>query len=278
MKQYHRALTIAGSDPSGGAGLQADLKTFSALGVFGTTAVGAVVDENTVGVTGVHPVPESFVAGQIRSVLGDIGTDAVKIGMLHSSELIITVLDTLREYPEVGNIVLDPVMVATSGDPLLMPEAIGTLRDKLIPYSTVITPNLPEASLLLGATVEHQDQFGDAVRALSRLGHGQSRGISVLLKAGHLEGSDTLIDYFYDASTDRVTRLPTTRIDTVNTHGTGCTLSSAIAAFLAKGYTLTEAAIGAHSYLAKAIEAGAAYRIGRGHGPVCHFHNLWPRV
>ncbi len=137
-----------------------------------------------------------------------------------------------------------------------MPEAIGTLRDKLIPYSTVITPNLPEASLLLGATVEHQDQFGDAVRALSRLGHGQSRGISVLLKAGHLEGSDTLIDYFYDASTDRVTRLPTTRIDTVNTHGTGCTLSSAIAAFLAKGYTLTEAAIGAHSYLAKAIEAG----------------------
>lgn len=186
MKQYHRALTIAGSDPSGGAGLQADLKTFSALGVFGTTAVVAVVDENTVGVTGVHPVPESFVAGQIRSVLGDIGTDAVKIGMLHSSELIITVLDTLREYPEVGNIVLDPVMVATSGDPLLMPEAIGTLRDKLIPYSTVITPNLPEASLLLGATVEHQDQFGDAVRALSRLGHGQSRGISVLLKAGHL--------------------------------------------------------------------------------------------
>lgn len=237
----------------------------------------AVVDENTVGVTGVHPVPESFVAGQIRSVLSDIGTDAVKIGMLHSSELILTVLDTLREYPEVGNIVLDPVMVATSGDPLLMPDAVGTLRDRLIPYSTVITPNLPEASLLLGAEVEHQDQFDDAVRALSRLGGSQGRGISVLLKAGHLEGSDTLVDYFYDAPSDRVTRLPTTRIDTVNTHGTGCTLSSAIAAYLAKGYPLTGAAIEAHSYLAKAIAEGAAYRIGRGHGPVCHFHALWPR-
>lgn len=276
MKQYYRALTIAGSDPSGGAGLQADLKTFSALGVYGASAVVAVVDENTVGVTGVHPVPESFVAGQIRSVLSDIGADAVKIGMLHSSELIRTVLSTLREFPEVGKIVLDPVMVATSGDPLLQAEAISTLRDELIPYCTVITPNLPEASLLLGETIDRQDQFDDAARALSRLGDPDRGGISVMLKAGHLEEGDTLVDYFYDATTDTTTRLASRKIDTVNTHGTGCTLSSAIAAHLAKGYSLTESARMAKDYIAAAIESGAAYRIGKGHGPVNHFHAIWP--
>lgn len=273
MKQYYRALTIAGSDPSGGAGLQADLKTFSALGVYGASAVVAVVDENTVGVTGVHPVPESFVAGQIRSVLSDIGADAVKIGMLHSSELIRTVLATLREFPEVDRIVLDPVMVATSGDPLLRPEAVATLRDELIPYCTIITPNLPEASLLLGETIDSQDQFDDAARALSRLGG--EKGISVMLKAGHLVDGDTLVDYFYDATTDTVARLASPRIDTVNTHGTGCTLSSAIAAHLAKGHSLTEAARLAKDYIAAAIAAGAAYSIGHGHGPVHHFHALW---
>lgn len=275
MKQYFRALTIAGSDPSGGAGLQADLKTFSALGVYGASAVVAVVDENTIGVTGVHPIPESFVAGQIRSVLSDIGADAVKIGMLHSSELIRTVLSTLREYPEVDRIVLDPVMVATSGDPLLQPEAITTLRDELIPYCTVITPNLPEASLLLGQTIDHQDQFDDAARALARLGDRGRGGISVMLKAGHLEGTDTLVDYFYDASTDTVTQFASPRIDTVNTHGTGCTLSSAIAAGLARGLSLTAAATAAKQYIDGAIAAGAAYRIGHGHGPVNHFHSLW---
>ncbi len=150
---YKIALTIAGSDPSGGAGLQADLKTFSALGVYGASAVVAVVDENTAGVYGVHPIPLNFVQGQIRSVIDDLGVDAVKIGMLHDSELIRGVLATLREYPDVRRIVLDPVMVATSGDPLLQPEAVATLRDELIPYTKVITPNLPEASLLLGETV-----------------------------------------------------------------------------------------------------------------------------
>lgn len=149
MKQYFRALTIAGSDPSGGAGLQADLKTFSALGCYGATVVVAVVDENTVGVTGVHPIPVDFVKGQIRSVLDDIGADAIKIGMLHSSELIIAVRDTLAAY-DVKNIVLDPVMVATSGDPLLEADAVATLRTELIPRVRVITPNIPEAELLLG--------------------------------------------------------------------------------------------------------------------------------
>jgi len=274
MKEYRRALSIAGSDPSGGAGLQADLKTFSALCVFGTTAIVAVVDENTQGVYGVHPIPDSFVAGQIRSVLSDIGTDAVKIGMLHSSSLIRTVLETLREYPDVRDIVLDPVMVATSGDPLLEPDAIGTLRDELIPYARVITPNLPEASMLLGTTVDRQDELEDAAHDLSAK-FGDSR-VSVMLKAGHLD-DDTLTDIFYNAETGRVLRLTSPRVRTVNTHGTGCTMSSAIAAWLAKGADLDTAVTNAKDYVAAAIAAGADYRIGKGHGPVNHFHALWAR-
>lgn len=271
-KSYARALTIAGSDPSGGAGLQADLKTFSALGVFGTTAIVAVVDENTQGVYGVHPIPDDFVAGQIRSVLDDIGTDAIKIGMLHSAPLIRTVLATLRSYPDVRNIVLDPVMVATSGDPLLEREAIGTLRDELIPYSRVITPNLPEASLLLGETVDHQDQLEDAARELSRL---TGEPVSVMLKAGHLEGTDQLVDIFYNAEKRTFLRLASRKLHTPNTHGTGCTLSSAIAAYLAQGADLDTAARLGKDYIAAAVEAGAAYQIGHGHGPVHHFHRWW---
>lgn len=272
MKQYRRALTIAGSDPSGGAGLQADLKTFSALGVFGTSVVVAVVDENTQGVYGVHPIPDTFVAGQIRSVLSDIGTDAVKIGMLHSSGLIRTVLDTLRVFPDIRDIVLDPVMVATSGDPLLEPDAVGTLRDELMPYCRVITPNLPEGSLLLGRTIDHQDQLEDAARELSAL-YPEAK-VSVMLKAGHLS-DNVLTDIFYNAETGKCTRLTSPRVATENTHGTGCTLSSAIAAYLAKGADLDTAARLAKDYIAAAIAAGAEYKIGKGHGPVCHFHALW---
>ena len=273
MKKYTTALTIAGSDPSGGAGLQADLKTFSALGVYGSTAIVAIVDENTQGVYGVHPVPENFVAGQIRSVISDIGADAVKIGMLHSSSLIRTVLSTLQEYPDVRRIVLDPVMVATSGDPLLQPEAIATLRDELIPYARVITPNLPEASLLLGETVDHQDQLEDAARALSRLNDSH---VSVMLKAGHLENNN-LIDIFYNAETDTSLRLASPRVNTVNTHGTGCTLSSAITSYLALRHPLPEACRLAKDYISAAIRDGAGYLIGHGHGPVNHFHSLWPK-
>ena len=270
MKKYTTALTIAGSDPSGGAGLQADLKTFSALGVYGSTAIVAIVDENTQGVYGVHPVPENFVAGQIRSVISDIGADAVKIGMLHSSSLIRTVLSTLQEYPDVRRIVLDPVMVATSGDPLLQPEAIATLRDELIPYARVITPNLPEASLLLGETVDHQDQLEDAARALSRLNDSH---VSVMLKAGHLENNN-LIDIFYNAETDTSLRLASPRVNTVNTHGTGCTLSSAMASNLAKGYGLAESVERAKTYLSGAL--GAMLDLGRGPGPMDHAFDLKP--
>ncbi|MDE6279111.1 MAG: bifunctional hydroxymethylpyrimidine kinase/phosphomethylpyrimidine kinase [Paramuribaculum sp.] len=271
-KTYYRALSIAGSDPSGGAGIQADLKTFSALGVYGSTAIVAIVDENTQGVYGVHPVPVEFVTGQIRSVLGDVGADAIKIGMLHSSELIRAVISTLSEYPDVNRIVVDPVMVATSGDPLLMPEAISTLRDELLPLATVITPNLPEASLLLGEEITHSDQLEEAARALSALY--PDRNVSVMLKAGHLS-DDTLTDIFYNAVTDKTQRLSSPRVDTPNTHGTGCTYSSAIAAMLAKGADLDTAAIKAKQYLAEAIVSGADYNIGKGHGPVNHFHNLW---
>lgn len=279
MKQYRRALTIAGSDPSGGAGLQADLKTFSALGVYGTTAIVAIVDENTQGVYGVHPVPDQFVAGQIRSVLDDIGTDAIKIGMLHSSSLIRTVLNALRQYPEVRNIVLDPVMVATSGDPLLQPDAIGTLRDELIPYSRVITPNLPEASLLLGSEITHPSQLADAARELSA--RYLDTPVSVMLKAGHFalenneKASGVLTDIFYNAETGNITELTSPLLKTRNTHGTGCTLSSAIAAHLALGAPLDIAVTRAKAYLSAALAAGADYNIGHGHGPVHHFHTQW---
>ena len=265
-KHYKRALTIAGSDPSGGAGIQADLKTFSACGCYGMSAIVAVVDENTVGVTGVHPVPVDFVTGQIRSVLDDIGADAVKIGMLHSSELIRAVRQTLAAY-DIRNVVLDPVMVATSGDRLLQEEAIATLKEELIPFVRVITPNIPEAEILLGRKIAGQEELPQVARELS-LG----RKVSVLLKAGHLHDAE-LIDVFYNAETDEATPLRSMRLDTPNTHGTGCTLSSAVAAFLAQGLPLDEAVACAKEYAA--IIAGAAYEIGHGHGPVHHFFNFW---
>lgn len=267
-KNYKRTLTIAGSDPSGGAGIQADLKTFSACGCFGTSAIVAVVDENTIGVTGVHPVPVDFVTGQIRSVLDDIGADAVKIGMLHSSELIRAVRQTLSAY-DIRNIVLDPVMVATSGDRLLQQEAIATLGRELIPHVRVITPNIPEAEILLGRKLTRQDELPGAARELSC-----DKRVSVFLKAGHLHDED-LVDIFYNAETGETIELRSRRVATSNTHGTGCTLSSALTAFLAQGFPLTEAARRAKAYIAAAIEAGAQYSIGHGHGPVHHFFRFW---
>ncbi len=268
-KTYRRVLTIAGSDPSGGAGLQADLKTFAACGCYGASAVVAVVDENTVGVTGIHPIPVDFVTGQIRSVLDDIGADAIKIGMLHSSKLIHAVRDTIARYP-IKNIVLDPVMVATSGDPLLEPDAVATLRDALMPHVRIITPNIPEAELLLGEKIESQESLPDTTRKLSEL----CGGVSVLLKAGHLRATE-LTDVFYNAEEGHHIILRSRRCDTANTHGTGCTLSSAFAAFLAHGNDLDRAARLAKDYITAAIEAGAEYTIGHGNGPVHHFHAFW---
>jgi len=266
--KYKRVLTIAGSDPSGGAGIQADLKTMSACGCYGMSAITAVVDENTVGVSGVHAVPVEFVRGQITSVLDDIGADAIKIGMLHSSELIRTVKNTLSEY-KIRNIVLDPVMVATSGDKLLLDEAIETLKNELIPEVRVITPNLPEAEILLGDKINRQEDLSKVVKYLSC-----NKKVSVLLKAGHFS-DENLIDVFYNAETDEILELPSRRINTKNTHGTGCTFSSAVASFLAHGLPLNDAVKHAKDYINQAITEGAKYEIGKGHGPVHHFYKFW---
>ncbi|SFF40979.1 bifunctional hydroxymethylpyrimidine kinase/phosphomethylpyrimidine kinase [Sunxiuqinia elliptica] len=265
---YKRVLSIAGSDPSGGAGIQADLKAISACGCFATTAITAIVDENTVGVYGVHPVPIDFVKGQIKSVLEDVGTDAIKIGMLHSSELIRAVKESILPH-QVNNIVLDPVMVATSGDKLLQDEAIATLQQELIPMVRVITPNIPEAEILSGLKINQQADLKKVAKALSC-----QQTVSVLLKAGHLT-DDELIDVFYNAETDEFLELSSKRINTRNTHGTGCTFSSALAAFLAKQESLNDAVRHAKQYINQAIEKGAAYQIGKGNGPVHHFHNFW---
>ena len=269
-KHYKRVLSIAGSDPSGGAGIQADIKTISACGCFATTAITSIVDENTLGVTDVHPVPLRFVEGQIRSVLDDIGTDAIKIGMLHSAELVRSVKKTLDNYSHITNIVVDPVMVATSGDPLLEEDAVATLKDILLPRASVITPNVPEAEILLGEKIESCDQLPDAARQLSET----CGRISVFMKGGHLEGAD-LVDYFYNGKTGELISMSSERIQTRNTHGTGCTLSSALASFLAKGASLEMAALNAKRYISGAIESGAEYEIGHGHGPVNHFFAMW---
>ncbi len=267
-KKYYRAMTIAGSDSGGGAGIQADLKTFSALGCFGTSAVTAITAQNTVGVTGIHPVPPEMIQQQIMAVLDDIGSDAVKIGMLHSSEVIKAVAEMLEKY-KAENVVIDPVMVATSGDVLLKDSAIDSLAEILIPMADIITPNIPEAEILLGCRLKGQADLPKAAVKLSELG---CRG--VLLKAGHLK-EDLLVDYFYDSSTGVMTELPSQRLYTQNTHGTGCTLSSAVTSFLARGFEPAEAVKDAKAYLSAAINSGSEYALGSGHGPVKHFHRYW---
>ena len=262
--KYNRVLTIAGSDSGGGAGIQADIKAISALGCFATSAITAVTVQNTLGVEAVHPIPLDILRGQIEAVLSDIGTDAVKIGMLHSSEVVEVVADVLQNY-NIRNVVLDPVMVSTSGHRLIEESAIDTLRRVLIPQARVITPNIPEAEILAGVKITANDQLAEVARQLS-----QGGTVSVLLKAGHLT-EDRLVDIFYNAEQDTITELPSARVYTPNTHGTGCTLSSALAALLAKGYELTDAARGAKEYINQAIVSGARYEIGGGHGPVDHF-------
>ena len=267
-KQYKRVLTIAGSDPSGGAGIQADIKTISACGCYAMSAITAVVDENTFEVKGVHPVPATFVRGQIESVLSDIGADAVKIGMLHSSELIMAVKEALAPY-DIRNIVLDPVMVATAGNDLLKQEAVRTLQNELIPLTRIITPNIPEAEVLSGQKIGSKEDMLAVIKSLSC-----NNTISVLLKAGHLSDNE-LTDIFYNAETREILELKALRIASQNTHGTGCTLSSALASFLAHGFSLDESVRKAKEYMTQAILHGADYGIGKGHGPVHHFFSFW---
>ncbi len=261
--KYNRVLTIAGSDSGGGAGIQADIKAISACGCFATSAITAVTVQNTLGVSGVHPIPIEIIEGQIEAVLSDIGSDAIKIGMLHSAEVVHAVCRQIDKFG-IKNIVLDPVMVSTSGHKLIEDSAIESLTSELIPRARVITPNIPEAEILLGCKIESQSQMHEMARRLSFGGK-----VSVLLKAGHLTDS-SVVDVLYNAEDDTITELVSERLSTVNTHGTGCTLSSALAAQLAKGLELTEAARQAKNYINSALISGAKYEIGHGHGPVNH--------
>lgn len=264
------ALTIAGSDSGGGAGIQADLKTFSALGVFGMSVMTALTAQNTVAVTGILDVDPEFIGLQIDAVMGDIGADAVKIGMLGRVEAIVAVAERLRHWKP-RRVVLDPVMVAKSGDRLLRDDAVTALRDELLPLASLITPNLPEAGVLLGgAVIGGREEMRMAVRELVGLG-----APAVLLKGGHLDAG-TSPDLLFDG--ERETWFETVRHETRNTHGTGCTLSSAITAGLARGLALAEAIRMAKDYITAAIIAADSLDIGAGHGPVHHFHRFWPKA
>lgn len=260
-------LSVAGSDPSGGAGIQADLKTFSALGCYGMAALTALTAQNTRGVTGVHIPPPSFVAEQIDAIFADVRVDAVKIGMLASGAVVEAVADRLKRHGA-RNIVLDPVLVATSGDSLGAPDVVEAMKRFLFPLATVITPNVPEAVRLSGER-EPMDTAG--LEQVARVLRGQGAA-AVLVKGGHL-GGDTAEDVLFDGANMTVLRAP--RVDTKNTHGTGCTLSSAIAAQLAKGQPLAEAVASAKDYLTGALRAADTLDVGSGHGPVHHFHALW---
>jgi hydroxymethylpyrimidine/phosphomethylpyrimidine kinase len=261
------AVTIAGSDSGGGAGIQADLKTFSALGVYGASVIAALTAQNTKGVAGIHDVPPAFVTAQIDAVFSDLAVDAVKIGMLSNAATIAAVAEGLTRHAQ-RNVVLDPVMVATSGDRLLAPDAVENLRRLLIPKAVVLTPNLAEAAALLDAPVA-EDEAAMREQGERLLAFGAR---SVLMKGGHgsgAESADLLIE------PHGVTRLAGPRFDTRNTHGTGCTLSSAIAAGLAKGLALSDAVQSAKAYVTIAIGAADRLDIGSGHGPVHHFHRWW---
>lgn len=263
------AVTIAGSDSGGGAGIQADLKTFSALGVYGASVVTALTAQNTLGVQGIHDVPPDFVARQMASVFDDLAVGAVKIGMLSRAPVIAAVAEGLARHAPAVPVVLDPVMVATSGDRLLADSAVAALRLQLIPRAQLITPNLPEAAVLLGEAVAADEETMLAQgRRLLALGPG-----AVLMKGGHGSGAEST-DLLVGPG-EAVLRLTGPRLPTRNTHGTGCTLSAAIASGLARGLSLPEAARAAKAYLSAALAAADRLSIGRGHGPVHHFHAAW---
>jgi hydroxymethylpyrimidine/phosphomethylpyrimidine kinase len=288
------AMTIAGSDSGGGAGIQADLKTFSALGVFGTSTLTAITAQNTVGVTAVHEVPTEVISAQIDAVMTDIGADAVKTGMLSSSAIVATVSDAVRRHG-ITNLVVDPVMVAKSGDRLLREEAISSICNDLIPLARVVTPNIPEAEDLTGLSINNDSDVRRAAEAIIGMG---ARSVviedltglsinndsdvrraaeaiigmgarSVVIKGGHRDGPPT--DVLYDG--ERFLEFTTERIPSTNTHGTGCTFASAVAAGLAHGLDVPAAVQQGKDYVTAAIRS--AYPIGEGHGPLHHFHAFW---
>ena len=261
------ALSIAGSDPSGGAGVQADLKTFSARGVYGMCAITALTAQNTTGVSGVHLVPPGFVADQIKSIFADIRVDAIKIGMIANAEIAVAVAQTLQSKTGIP-IVLDPVMIAKGGHSLLQDDAVDVLKMHLLPLADILTPNLPEAASLLNeTTAQTRQEIETQGRALLEFGPK-----AVLMKGGHLGGQDSPDALITKTGT---IWLDSPRIETKNTHGTGCTLSASLAAELAKNVPIKAAVSNAKTYLLGAIKAADDLEIGSGHGPTNHFHQLW---
>ncbi|MCC6559291.1 MAG: bifunctional hydroxymethylpyrimidine kinase/phosphomethylpyrimidine kinase [Polyangiaceae bacterium] len=261
-----RVLIVAGSDSGGGAGIQADLKAVTALRAYGATAITALTAQSTLGVFGVHPVPPAFIAQQMELVLEDIGADAIKTGMLHSEEVIEAVAEVIERLGRGARVVVDPVMVAKGGARLLLPEAEGALRARLLPLAAVLTPNLPEAEALTGARIEGVEAMREAARALLEMGPA-----AVLLKGGHLPG-DVAVDVLRTREGERI--FEDARIATRATHGTGCTLASAIAAGLSQGMALEPAVARARRYLREAILGAPG--LGRGHGPLDHAHTARP--
>ena len=264
---YYRALTIAGSDNSGGAGIQADLKTFSALGCYGMSVITALTAQNTQGVKGIQEIDPQFIEKQMNSILDDIGVDAIKIGMLFNTPVIKIVAKCLREIKECP-IVLDPVMFAKSGDRLLQEEAIESIKNELFPLATIITPNIPEAEALLGCSIESFESMQQAAVDLNKLGPK-----AVVVKGGGFSARTS--DDCFVVEGCEPQWLKQERIDTKNLHGAGCTFSSAISTFLARSYNLEDAVKEAKTYLTQALIAGADKNLGHGKGPVMHFYNTW---
>ena len=267
---YISVLTIAGSDSGGGAGIQGDLKTFAALGCYGTSAITAITVQNTRGVSDIHPVPATIVAGQIKAVLDDIKPSAIKIGMIHQADAALAIAGILRAYPGIP-VVLDPVMVSSSGRRLLDDEVISILQQQLFPLVTLVTPNLDEAAVLSGIPITGVDDMKAAAVKILETGCN-----AVLVKGGHLSGTQ-----LYDVYLDRDGKehiITSEAISTNNTHGTGCTLSSAVAAFLARGADLITAIENASVYMHQAIAAGQDVKTGEGHGPVNHFFDPMKQI
>ena len=256
-----KALTIAGSDSGGGAGIQADLKTFTAFGVFGMSAITALTAQNTVGVQGIFEVSPEFIMEQIKSIMSDIKTDAAKTGMLANEVIVNTVAKAIKKF-HIPNVVVDPVMIAKSGDPLLSESARQIVKQKLIPLATVVTPNLFEAEAMLNMKIKTIEDIKTAARELKKTGCKW-----IVIKGGHLQNEKEAIDVIFDGQKFHLLKSP--RFETKNTHGTGCTFSSAIAAGLAKGYEPLKAIQQAKQFIAEAIRQ--SFPIGRGHGPTNHF-------
>jgi hydroxymethylpyrimidine/phosphomethylpyrimidine kinase len=263
MRSVRKALTIAGSDSGAGAGIQADLKTFAALGVYGTSAITAITAQNTLGVTQVLALSPHLVEAQIDAVVDDIGAHAVKTGMLANASIIRAVARAVRRH-WLKNLVVDPVMVATSGDLLIKKNAVAALRADLLPLAVLVTPNIPEAEELTGMKIDGDKSVESAARKIVEMG-----AQTVVIKGGHLKGP--AIDFYFDGK--KFIGLRASRIRTKNTHGTGCTFSAAVAAYLARGEKLESAVRAAKKYITAAIRQ--SFAVGAGHGPVHHFHRFW---